>query len=280
MLMLGRKQVSPGYFPFKTIESATNCILEIPQNLKLTLENNVLTLKAGSILTLGGDTYATMTTTSDTVSSSSWLANTRYIILRLRSGNFYRTGLTTIKSGDSEHIDTSPGMIYYNTDNKMTYLSGNINTDLSVYPLCLIDVDSNGVASFAKDSNGNDIIFNGFGFVGQTKYILPGVKILLSAGKYNDGTNRNINYTNNSLQLSTSGGTYLRRIFMREGALQITTNAFYYDNSTNLWYDQVDNPINGGCAYLGDCDTFNGVVTNFTINPPLGYWRYFVKMIQ
>ena len=54
MLMLGRKPVSPLCMPYAGFEKATNCILEIPQNIKMTLENNVLTLKAGSIITLTG----------------------------------------------------------------------------------------------------------------------------------------------------------------------------------------------------------------------------------
>lgn len=176
----------------------------------------------------------------------------------------------------------SLGYAYFNTDTKRWNLRGvsswNENWGIC-YPTCITEKSDDGW-SFAKDSNGNDMIFNGFGFVGQTKYILPGVRMLLSAGKNIDGTNININYTSNSLQLSTSGGTYIRRIFIRDATLQVTANPYYYNNSTNLWYDQDGNPINSGCIYLGDCDTVNGIVTNFTINPPLGYWKYFVKMIQ
>lgn len=105
MLMLGRKQVSPGYFPFKTIESATNCILEIPQNIKMTLENNVLTLKAGSILSRTGDTYSTITTTVDkTYTLPTNTSNGRYYVL-CQSGNGTIDGLrgvSEVKSGTTE----------------------------------------------------------------------------------------------------------------------------------------------------------------------------------
>lgn len=290
MLMLGRKQVSPGYFPFKTIESATNCILEIPQNIKLEISGDTFTIKSGSTIVLVGETYTTYTLTSDTIVDYSTIlpavSDGLYYIFANSNGTVTRSGwirITNCFSGtplpnasdypnSSVFFETSEKKKWYNNNGTWVNLGGS-------YPLGLFEV-KNHQLSFAKDSNGNDMIFNGFGFIGQTKYILPDVKILLSAGKYNDGTNRNITYINNSLQLSTSGGTYIRRIFIREGALQITTNAFYYDNSTNLWYDQSDNPINGGCTYIGDCDTLNGIVTNFTINPPLGYWRYFVKMVQ
>jgi hypothetical protein len=281
--MLGRKQVSPGYFPFKTIESATNCILEIPQNLKLELENNVLTYKQGTTVVLVLPQYTTITYNSDLTYDFSNSSDGRYVVFSVPYQNsvLYPTNINAISSGTENPSTGSGGDRFFNVNDMRMYSRGPDSWNLSniCYPSCVIDV-INGVASFAKDSNGNDIIFNGFGFIGQTKYILPGVRMLLSAGKYDDGTNRNIIYTSNSLQLSTSGGSYIRRIFIRDGTLQLTTNAWYYDNSTNLWYDQSGYPLSNGCVYLGDCNTLNGIVTNFTINPPLGYWRYFVKMIQ
>ena len=289
MLMLGRKQVSPGYFPFKTIEKATNCLLEIPQNIKLEISGDTFTIKSGSTIVLVGETYTTYTLMNDSiVDYSSILPNVRdgiYYIFANTDGTVTRSSwvnITRCFSGTPlpNASDYSNGDIFFETYEKKKWYNNNGTWIIlrGSYPLGLFEV-KNHQLSFAKDSNGNDMIFNGFGFIGQTKYILPGVRMLLSAGKNIDGTNRNIEFTNSSLFLSTSGGTTHRRIFFRD-FLQITNNAFYYDNSTNLWYDHDGNPLSNGCAYLGDCDTVNDIVTNFTINPPLGYWKYFVKMVQ
>ena len=48
--MLGRKPVSPLCMPYAGFEKATNCLLEVPQNLKLEFSNGALTVKAESVL--------------------------------------------------------------------------------------------------------------------------------------------------------------------------------------------------------------------------------------
>ena len=187
----------------------SNCILEIPQNLKLTLENNVLTLKAGSILTGTGSTYATTTTTADvslTISSS--FSDGKYLIFPQASNSLGNPrAISGVSSGDSNSFPTtglSDFSVYFNTDDKKIY---RYSTSLSswgvwapYYPICLIEMKS-GVVSFAKDSNGNDMIFNGAGFVGHHAVVYPNVKGLGGNGVNTNGGLNSYKVSNNTLTI-------------------------------------------------------------------------------
>lgn len=255
----------------------SNCILEIPQNLNLTLSNNVLTLKSGSIITLTGSIYTTYTTTVDrTYTISNSQAQGRYYIFASVNGGVIQApiSINKVSSGNTASQPTwdvsLANSAYYNTDTKtLQYATGSQWIDWGVaYPLCMVDVDSNGVASFTKFSDGRDCIFNGMGFIGQTKYILPNVKVLQSIGKNVDGTLKSREYITDSLQLVTQGGTINRRMFLNYNTLQITVSEWYYDEETNLWYEANGNPFVTGVSFLGNCFTTNGIVTDFTINQP------------
>lgn len=171
----------------------SNCILEIPQNLKLTLENNVLTLKSGSILTKTGDTYATVTTTKDITFTVSGNDN-RYAIFSNNS-QMQMIWIKYIGSGSTLPSDSSNYYYFYNTTDKLMYHWINNSWSTAApgyYPICLIEI-SNGVASFTKDSNGNDMIFNGAGFIGHHAFRLPNVSGYTGEG-FTSGGKLNSNF--------------------------------------------------------------------------------------
>jgi len=183
----------------------SNCILEIPQNLNLTLENNVLTLKAGSVLTKTGDTYTTLTTTADISRTyETTFSDGTYMVFNAWTQSSGMTGLYKIEnitSGSELPTVTIAGRVFFNTSDKLMYLSGT-GGEWGVwnvaYPLCLIEMKS-GVAFFAKDSNGNDMIFNGACFVGHYAVIYPNVKVLNPDGINTDGTLKSKEVTISSL---------------------------------------------------------------------------------
>jgi hypothetical protein len=186
----------------------SNCILEIPQNIKLTLENNVLTLNAGSVLTRTGSTYATETTVNNlTYTFQSSLGDGRFVVFGNGGGLGTPRKINNVYSGNSSQYPTT-GLtgttVYFNTDDKLIYRPNNDfsewNTWAVDYPLCVIDV-VNGVASFAKDSHGNDIIFNGAGFIGHHAFVYPNVKALIPDGFNEDGSLKSVEWTNNSLRI-------------------------------------------------------------------------------
>ena len=246
----------------------SNCILEIPQNIKVEINGSTLTHKSGSIFVLGGSTYTTYTLTQDRSIDLSTTADGRYVVQPGGNGAPVITLLSKSFSGSELPASASSGDRFFNVIDKTFWLYGTSWFSSGVmYPSCIVDV-ANGVASFAKDSHGNDMIFNGLGFIGQTKFLLPGVKVLEPIGKNPDGSLKSTEITNNTLQLVTQGGTYNRKMYLRDSVFQITNNAWYYDEDKNLWYDQNNIPFNSGCVLLGNSFTVNDLVTYFTISQP------------
>lgn len=185
----------------------SNCVLDIPQNIKLELNNNTLTLKSGSVIVHGGSTYVTTTTTSDktwTPDSSQYNTSGLIFVARVNGAIQGLFSYQKIYSGNSRPAWSADlnGSVYYNTDTKLFSFATNSNwiDDWAVaYPICAVEVDSLGNASFAKDSNGNDMIFNGAGFIGHHAFIYPNVKVLAANGFNADGSLNNKSFLTSSL---------------------------------------------------------------------------------
>ena len=241
----------------------SNCITEIPQDIKLELNNGILTLKAGSIITKpDGTQYQT------TVDASSGYTQNGKRVFGVRVNNNALAQLGKIDEIVSGTTDSLAGQTYhcwFDTTNMVINrytTDGNTPEYISYLPICIVTVSDGTITSI-------DQVFNGIGYIGQSKFLLPGVKILEPVGKNTDGTLKSKIQTNNSLQIVTQGGTYNRRMYLNDYNLQITANAWYYREDTNLWYDQDGNPFTYGVCYLGDCFTTNDVVTRFTVREPV-----------
>lgn len=285
----------------------SNCILEIPQNLKLTLENNVLTLKAGSVLVWGGDTYKTTTTTEDrtwTPSSSQinergliFVSRTNGVIQGLKKFTQIYSGKTENRPEWSEDIRLS---VYYDTDTKLFNLAGTSsqwNDDWGVaYPICAVEIDGQGNLSFIKDSKGRDMIFNGAGFIGHHAFVYPNVKGLQSYGTNNGVLSSNLlklttlsiielSVNRNSI-FAYSTTTIAARNYLGEynnvseapttitsgiPTAYITSENKHYQISNSQWI--TDQTIQRGLLLL--TYAYNGTtVTDFTIRQPYDRARY------
>lgn len=190
----------------------SNCILEIPQNIKASITSNVITLAGGSILTHTGSTYATITTTANqTYTIDSSLADGNYLLCSNGAEIQEPLALTITDSGASLPADGSTYTYFYNTTDKLIYkyADGAWSATSYCYPFVEITM-SGGVASFAKDSKGRDMIFNGVGFIGHHAFIYPNNKVLRANGINSDGTLKSGNTVMNSLIIveMTAGQAY------------------------------------------------------------------------
>lgn len=271
----------------------SNCVLEIPQNIKLELSNNVLTLKAGSVLVWGGSEYMTYTTTVDqnrTYIPTSGQYGTLCLVFAARTSGALSGiySLSHIFSGPTESRPESPitSTVYYDTTTKLFNLYGSTswNNDWAVaYPLCAIKVDENGVMSFAKDSKGRDMIFNGAGFVGRHAFVYPNVKALLSEG-FNDGGGLNsLSFTSDKLtiwELNTSSNALLcnrftTNFYVTKVGIDLDsiddikdTYNWHYIKSLNMFYRKTTE-LQAERACLFVKYTYDGTtVTDFTIRQP------------
>lgn len=151
--------------------NVTNCITEIPQDIKLELSSGTLTLKAGSKCYLKTDT----TTPSVNIASDlTTTQSTNGTYFAIYNGSALTTVLTT------------------------TYDYSSLPNTYSL-PLAVITV-SGGVITSIKQ------VFNGFGYIGSTVFALPGVKGLIPDGRNADGALKSIEVTVNNVLTHT--GSY------------------------------------------------------------------------
>ena len=229
----------------------TNCITDIPRDIKLELNNGTLTLKAGSKVYVpnGAGVFNTVTTSNDIVWSETYPISGKCLL-------FYVNNVLSIALNTACYSGTNPSGItgnYYNTSaNTIDYY--NNGTGLGQrrsFPICEVTL-TNGVITSV------DQVFNGFGYIGSTVFALPGVKGLIPNGRNEDGTLKNIKFTLNKVITKTSGNyTYTNAIIAyKEGSFELKSKEDWY-------YNQYYNVCVQHYMELGRVDAENGKITSF-----------------
>ena len=188
----------------------TNCITKIPQDIKLELNDGILTLKVGSKVYIpnGAGVFDEVTTSSDATLSQNWgTPNDKLLIFykpvnnsleRLSVSRCY-SGTTDSGSGDISHI------FYDTTINKINWIetSGSIGAQLSI-PIALVTAVGDNTSSITSI----DQIFNGFSYIGSTIFALPGIKGLIPNRFNTDGSLNSEKFTTTSVSTldNTSSG--------------------------------------------------------------------------
>ena len=173
----------------------TNCLLEVPQDIKLELVDGVLTLKEGSKGYLADGTEIITQTDLSTANSQ----NGQLLVFVDSNG---RMGLAfnggTITADPDITINNH---IYFNsTSKKCLYVADGGFKEVAL-PLANITVSNGAITSI-------DQVFNGMGFIGSTVFALPGVKCLIPNGRNEDGSLNNIEYTTETVITHTSTSDY------------------------------------------------------------------------
>ena len=195
------KEVTSADFIKSDIQSnllnyTTNRILEIPQDIKLELNNGTLTLKAGSKMYVpnGFESDGTTPKFNVVVIDSD---KTRTDMSRITNVPcFYIQEENRIVPYLSFSGSTAPTFIgqgiWYDTTNNVCKRSkdggSTWDTVHASLPYALVTNDGTGYISI-------DQIFNGFGYIGSTVFALPGVKVQAPNGKNKDGTYNSSVYT-------------------------------------------------------------------------------------
>lgn len=211
----------------------TNCILEIPQRIKLELNNGTLTLKAGSEVTVPNGFEADgVTHKFDYVTIESDLtltitqSNTYQEFLFINSNNqFEAIPATYCTSGDTKPTTFfGTYATWYDTTNnklKITSDSGSTWAEGLCLPIALFTITTTAITSI-------DQVFNGIGYIGSTYWLDKGVKVLASNGRNEDGTIKNIEFVNDKVLINTtSNKNHLNNLWLRG----INKNP----NITNYW---------------------------------------------
>lgn len=225
----------------------SNCITEIPQDIKLELNNGTVTLKTGSKTYDGNGLFAEVQTDSS-------LPNAGYngqVVVIYTSTNV----LATAFMGDSVASLPSPSSsykVYYNTTDKKCYLDTGSWIEVS-FPIAL-------ATSTITEFTSIDQVFNGSGRVGSTIFALPGVKGLIPDGRNEDGSLKSIEITVENVLTSQVSGTVDGHLLLNASGFYVSNNTFNYNIKENFNYQN-----NNKLAYLdvGLISISSGVITNF-----------------
>lgn len=183
----------------------SNCITEIPQDIKLELNNGTLTLKAGSKVYVpngfeeDGTTpyFDEVITTNDlTLSETQNVLREKFVFISQDGTQMRTMDVSNTYSGETAPSG-STYMCWYDTRNnlvKTTSNGGSSWTTLSL-PIAISHIYSSGFTSI-------DQVFNGFGYIGSIIFALPNVKGLCPQGLNDDGTLNNIEFTIPSVSTS------------------------------------------------------------------------------
>ena len=225
----GKEVTSADFFQSNLLNYTTNRILEIPQDIKLELNNGTLTLKAGSKLYdgLGGEHIVP----SDMSFSSAAGSATNQLMLIKTD---FSTALFSAFDDANLSYNSTTGLAEY--------------TGMGSYYLPV------GITTHSGSTyTGIDKIFNGFGYIGSTVFALPGVKVQTPNGKNEDGTYKSVIRTIDSvrtfdagawgtrnLKLIVSGGgtfhTQPEERFTYNKQFSSDTHTLSYDENTGLWW--------------------------------------------
>ena len=244
----------------------TNCITEIPQDIKLEINNGTITLKAGSKVYNGNGVLKTTTTDISSVNAN---YDGQVLIALSKDFDVLLTGFVPGESVSELPTSTASFKIYYNTTDKKCYLDTTDGWQECSLPIAL---GTSTVSSWVSI----DQVFNGFGFVGSTIFALPGVKGLSPNG--NDsltGIKKNniisieniLTYTCPNITANVILDLYANKIAINSQAFdKPTTDLIFFDEINNYNYAglEISNDI-----WVGSARIENGKIVLFNPKHPI-----------
>lgn len=213
---------------------ATNYITEIPQDIKLELNNDTQTLKAGSkvyvpngknadgslrfdVIVIGSDIVHNYQSTT-TGQTMLFLYPSRVIGAYFYDGDGISQGYYSGSTAPSGYTymtwyDTTNNFVKYTDNGGSTWTSG-----------CSLPI---AIGSYSNTWTSIDQVFNGFGYIGSTVFALPGVKGLIPNGRNEDGSLKNIEFETSKVL------TFTDNLVNRPAKLFINNNEFFIWGSDN-----------------------------------------------
>ena len=270
----------------------TNRILEIPQDIKLELNNGTLTLKAGSKVYVPNGFEADGTTPkfdvvmidNDIQAAGPLASFTDKWVFGYRNNGFYWELLSHCFSGSTLPTQTGENRLGYNTT--LNKFQGSINggayiDDICSFPICIFSTNTGIITSI-------DQVFNGFGYIGGTLFALPGVKVQTPNGRNTDGTyksvirsvdsvrtynagawgtkNLNIIFSGDNLNIFFEGQAIERFTYNKKFSSAETT--YSYDENTGWWWYSPDQSswVKSALNIVGSCRVESGKITKFQVD--------------
>lgn len=287
----------------------TNCLLEVPQDIKYTLENGALTLDAGSIVYVP---YGTEDKTAEFPIGSTFLNdNFKVVGTQYTNGKFFvwaevqnniseniaqtdtsirllSVELTASKfrasfynGSGTEDLSETLNYLLYRTDENIIkgYTSGKL--DDGVWCLPLLRVQADGTYMYGSVVQ----VFNGFGYIGSTVFALPGVKGLVPNGKNEDGSLNSIEFTTNKVHLYKIEDSLNANFYIglnAQGLWRLYHTVHTYNEEKNLIIEK-DRNIIWDAALVVTGTANKGLISDFKPKKPfraVDYSDYSTKIAE
>lgn len=240
--------------------NVSNCITEIPQDIKLELNGGTLTLKAGSkVYVPNGSGVFTEKTISSDISTTETINGTVMFFTNANGTFFVKRDISRCVSGTTRPLTTTYMAWYDTTENIIKDYgsdSGTVSNYIS-FPIAIITISGGQITSI-------DQVFNGIGYIGSTMFVLPGVKYLIPQGFNSDGTSNFFRRNIGSVSISEAGTSRKQDaiLLLNNGTIACWGKA---------WYDPEINRVRtGGGGVQNVClvgfvsSDSSGKITSFT----------------
>ena len=250
----------------------TNCLTEVPQRIKVELNDSTFTLKAGSVVIVPYGTSAPTMEIGDTLNGGeivdmSWDGSKLFYYVRYgevtitNTGSGYQAFLNMSSTGVFSSCcvihaysgNSAPSgnnnMLWYDTTTNIVKRTSNSGTTWTNYyslPFVVVTYGDHVVTSI-------DQVFNGFGFIGTMGWCDKGIKGLIANGRNVDGTlNNNEFIVDNIITYDFNVGSRYYLFERNQYILQARYAFVYIQNEqpneedfdasgTNAWFCPRDN---------------------------------------
>lgn len=214
----------------------TNCITKIPQDIKLEIVDGMLKLKAGSkVYNFYTNTYSLVKNDIDYTAFGN--ATGICVLFTNREANAPQGFiiLDNTYSGDSlPEGSFAIDSVFFNIINKKFYRYSDNWSEWDVSILGIATLNDGKVISI-------DQVFNGFGYIGNTIFVLPGVEGIIPNGFNEDGSIKNIHCQIEEVQTKQTLNGWNNHWYvhlMGEDLIEY--------HPWELYYNQVDKPMSVG----------------------------------
>lgn len=244
----------------------TNCITSVPNNIKYTISNGRLVVKAGSYIYApnGSGIFSKIAITTDITSDTGGYSGLYAIAVdALTLQPSWLSILTNTVSG-STALSSPPSLQgwYDTTNNVIKRYNNGWQSPIFSLPVAKVTSDGTNITSVEQ-------VFSWWSYIGSHQFFLPGIKGLKSNGFKPNGTYNNIlvetdrvivqgygyQAVNQQVEIRANGTNWIRtaRYYNQATAPAVSTHALWHNTSDNFNY------------YIGS-DTSTGWVKNTDID--------------
>lgn len=259
----------------------TNCIVKIPAAVDLTLSEGSVKLAAGSKVRIpvSAGIYNEVTVASDTYYTST--TEQTYMLFYDTSGRLVGCPVDDCYSGSTAPTGTQIMAWYDTTNNSLKIANDTVSSWVDGYslPIAVVKASSSGITDIVQT-------FNGFGYIGNTVFTLPGIVGLIPNGYNADGSLNSAKFETSSVLTINSGYAGHGEVYSITSSAMVVSQYYASQNDKpsttgTLWYRPKENKVyrvqndssvasNNSCVSIETYRDSSGRITKFA---PVGVFN-------